>query len=1075
LYDATEDLSLFLTSAFADSGFAPHLCPRRIFLKWPNDLVTISPGLLNSLAKPSGSPSNHDPGTSALAAPEGSVGKLAGTLIEAALGTHSQGGWVVIGMGVNLLEAPTVALSDKGNITLPSNQLTLPQRPQTIVDALCNLIDEEPTGDAKARQRRRQLERWRKEPRNRILVIERFAEALQREVLEYLTVPRTVGQLKSLALARALPTGTSLTTGEQHQSGNFVGLGDDGALLLDGMEPIYAGDVSLRLARIQNPSTRQARENLHAKKRGGQQEPTRHHAPTTTTETDEASSHGAAPQPRHAELLIDIGNTRTHWAYAPANHGLDHNLAAWELGHLPHATLEQSARKALNDEGIRALFSAVQGERRSSMRIVAFSVKDSQTTKRILDTLSGCLELCYPEMRLDVATMGIDWVRLHSPGVHRVLESYGSTMGIDRALRLDLALHEADSIGKPVGVLSLGTATTIEVVGPTLDPDNSEFSDSGPFQDKSPLLDSRILPGIQMSFESLAKGTAHLPELEYNSLTEHDLTLDRDNGTRGSLARGIILGTAEVCQTICQRFGVEKLWICGGSAAHFAALGLIHSFAKATHCTVELAENLGLEALRRMRARVLAIAPHSGASTQTADRPFRPILGHAIASAPDLRAGLGEHGRRVAETLFKGRRYYRNLAAAGPSPSADQADNTDDVTELPIEDFRCLGPRIETSFVGERLDRHLGQRFRFHSRGDWQSRILRNEVLVEHGASRVRSDPEQGQLHPIKPTYRLRPFDQLWLYQPQEHEPGHIRKVQILKDTGDEIAFHKPGNLVVHATGLYGRNTFLDVIANLGHQNVFPVHRIDRETSGILLCARNSATRRHLADLFRDGCMQKMYLAVVQSFAETPRDFVVDAPIGPALGSPIRLKMWVGEHTAAQPAQTHFVRLAQVGRHSLFACIPLTGRTNQIRVHLAAAGQWILGDKMYHPNENLFLNYFEHGLRDDVLRVAQIPRQALHNAAIMGSGSSAAIFNDGPIICPLSEDLMELRLVRDLLEVGGLGLTETSQMDSISKLFQDYNLDQVKARESCAIWGVAELREPTRLAQTACAGVIAPP
>ena len=216
--------------------------------------------------------------------------------------------------------------------------------------------------------------------------------------------------------------------------------------------------------------------------------------------------------------------------------------------------------------------------------------------------------------------------------------------------------------------------------------------------------------------------------------------------------------------------------------------------------------------------------------------------------------------------------------------------------------------------------------------------------------------------------------------------------------------------------------------------------------------------------------MHKMYLAVTRNFVPTPQEFVVNAPIGPALGSQIRLKMWVGDHESTQQATTHFVRLAVVGDYCLYACFPITGRTNQIRVHLAAAGQWIVGDKMYHPNESVFLSYFEHGLSEAVLKAIEVPRQALHNAAIRADDQSLGIFSEGPIVCPVAVDLMELRIVRDLLEESRLGLSEAVQLQNLRDLCE-HQLEKTGLAELPSL-AISDLREPTRIAAELCSHVL---
>jgi 23S rRNA pseudouridine1911/1915/1917 synthase len=1049
LYDATEDLSVFLASAFSSKGFIPNLSPRRVYLKWPNDLVFVDE---DQLAGKPGSPL--------------ALGKLAGTLVETSF-SGTQCNWVIVGMGINLLSAPQVdhlAVREAETAKIQPQSDVFHAEPLSVIESLAM----KRSGD-----KPKWLDKWCQDDGHRKVVISRFLESLEREIVEYLCVPRTVGQLRSLGLARMLPIGTVLSLPEQGQSGAFEGLGDDASLLIADFPPVHAGEISVRLKRSapSGPAAASVPE-VHSKgirTKVAVSATIPIPAPKSTAAAfgvsrvgvDQGNGVFTAKTRAQCQLFMDFGNTRVHWAL-PRNPSTD----GVQFGHIPKEALSGPVRPAFADESLRDLLGQLHAYRRDNLQIVFFSVRGSAETRLMLDTITAWLESCYPEMRVNPQPIDIPWLCERSADLRAVLKGYGQTMGIDRALKLDFAIKQARARSRAVAVLSLGTATTLEVVGTEGD------SQSG----LSPaLLESMILPGIQLGFDSLASATGLLPQLDYHAVTRDDFVIDGGNGTQASLVRGVILGLGRVCAGLCAEYNVEKLWICGGSAAHFLALEAIQT---PPGCVVELAENLGLQSLA-------LLWDGSGSLSGSA---FRPALHQAPAATVPAKDkvpeeprqfGFGDHSDRIASSLFRGRKHFRKLVAAGggDTPKQDEPkdqggiESEDSASEVfDTEDFRRLGPRIETNYVGERIDRHLGLRFRFHSRQEWQDRILRKELLVEREASRTRNEPASDGLVAVKHTYRLKPFDQLWLFQPPQFEPGFVKDAKVLKDWGDAIAFQKPGNLVVHATGLYGRNTFLDVLDEQGFKNVFPVHRIDRETSGILLCARTSQTRRALAELFRDGVMHKMYIAVTRNFVETPQEFVVNAPIGQALGSQIRLKMWVGDHEGAQQASTHFVKLAVVGNYCLYACFPITGRTNQIRVHLAAAGQWIVGDKMYHPNENVFLSYFEHGLSEAVLKAIEVPRQALHNAAIKADEVTVGIFADGPIVCPVAVDLMELRIVRDLLEESRLGLSEAVQIQNLRDL-----CEQQMAKsdlEELPTFGISDLRDPTRIAAQLCSHVM---
>jgi 23S rRNA pseudouridine1911/1915/1917 synthase len=183
--------------------------------------------------------------------------------------------------------------------------------------------------------------------------------------------------------------------------------------------------------------------------------------------------------------------------------------------------------------------------------------------------------------------------------------------------------------------------------------------------------------------------------------------------------------------------------------------------------------------------------------------------------------------------------------------------------------------------------------------------------------------------------------------------------------------------------------------------------------------------------------MEKMYLAVTRYNPSLPERFRVETPIGDAVNSLIRLKLWIG---GANPlsARTHFVRLAVAGEYALYACFPKTGRTNQIRVHLAAVGAWIVGDKMYHADETVFLEFHEKGLTERVLRETLFPRHMLHNAAIRGPASLPSLLAESPVICPLPSDMMAFKPMDELLRAGNVSANPETQVAFLHGLIEEY-------------------------------------
>jgi 23S rRNA pseudouridine1911/1915/1917 synthase len=201
-------------------------------------------------------------------------------------------------------------------------------------------------------------------------------------------------------------------------------------------------------------------------------------------------------------------------------------------------------------------------------------------------------------------------------------------------------------------------------------------------------------------------------------------------------------------------------------------------------------------------------------------------------------------------------------------------------------------------------------------------------------------------------------------------------------------------------------------IANGGQVSI--VNRLDRETSGLVLVAKTSAAARKFGLLMQRRRLRKQYLAIVWGWPEWETK-VVEAPLdrqGKHQKSEIWLKQMI--HPAGAPAQTEFHverrfirnsgrdgspsrphnggtsalggRALPIDKFSLIRAIPCTGRTHQIRVHLASIGHPIVGDKIYGPDEQLYLTFIETGWTPELEQQLLLPRHALHSAKLAIDG-----------------------------------------------------------------------------------------
>ncbi len=215
----------------------------------------------------------------------------------------------------------------------------------------------------------------------------------------------------------------------------------------------------------------------------------------------------------------------------------------------------------------------------------------------------------------------------------------------------------------------------------------------------------------------------------------------------------------------------------------------------------------------------------------------------------------------------------------------------------------------------------------------------------------------------------------------------------IVAERDDFIVVEKPPFLLVHPSKPNGARTLWGElkhllafeIANGGQVSI--VNRLDRETSGLVLVAKNAMAARRFGLLMQEQRIAKEYLAIVWGWPEWETNFV-DTPLarqGAHTPSAIWLKQMIHRDGAA--ARTDFRVEQRFTRDSgecfsLIRAFPRTGRTHQIRVHLASLGHPIVGDKIYGPDEKLYLEFIQTGWTPELEGRLLLPRHALHSAAL---------------------------------------------------------------------------------------------
>lgn len=215
---------------------------------------------------------------------------------------------------------------------------------------------------------------------------------------------------------------------------------------------------------------------------------------------------------------------------------------------------------------------------------------------------------------------------------------------------------------------------------------------------------------------------------------------------------------------------------------------------------------------------------------------------------------------------------------------------------------------------------------------------------------------------------------------------------RMISESDDWIVVDKPAPLIVHPANNKPEPTLLGGLERLlafEIQNgacLGIITRLDRETSGLVLVAKNTRTAREFGWIFERREAHKEYLAIVKGWPEADEwdcgePILRAGEIGP---SPI----WVRQltHPSGKECRTRFHverRFEREGeKFSLIRCFPETGRMHQIRVHLAHGGHPILGDKIYSGDGAEYLEWMEYGWTPELQKRLILPRHALHAAAL---------------------------------------------------------------------------------------------
>jgi 23S rRNA pseudouridine1911/1915/1917 synthase len=320
--------------------------------------------------------------------------------------------------------------------------------------------------------------------------------------------------------------------------------------------------------------------------------------------------------------------------------------------------------------------------------------------------------------------------------------------------------------------------------------------------------------------------------------------------------------------------------------------------------------------------------------------------------------------------------------------------------------------RVPSEAAGTRLDVFLMSQLRRTSR-------TRARAIIEQSAY-----SPQGKR--LSASDRVRPGQVVVLWREPFESDDEQPPLRVAYEDAHLLVIDKPPLVTVHPTARYHRHTVKKRLeVERPGEFLALIHRLDRETSGLLLLARSPESERAFKAMLEQRstapllekapsseaeddeestAFDKEYLAIVRG---APPDGLVELPLELDPTNSLRVKMRVAASGTGLTARTGVTRLESRGDDSLVRCALHTGRQHQIRIHLAALGHPLVGDKLYGPDERMLARAADGELSALDLALLELPRHALH--AHRYRLRHAITHELLEIVSPLPADLEELR------------------------------------------------------------------
>ena len=279
---------------------------------------------------------------------------------------------------------------------------------------------------------------------------------------------------------------------------------------------------------------------------------------------------------------------------------------------------------------------------------------------------------------------------------------------------------------------------------------------------------------------------------------------------------------------------------------------------------------------------------------------------------------------------------------------------------------------VKPRMVGKRIDAYLSSRYSDYSRSVLQKVIDAGAVLING--------------KPTKASYKVRLDDLISVWLPELADDAPVPEdipIPVVYEDDTFVVVNKPPGMVTHpakgnwsGTLVNALQFHFDTLSTVAGENrPGIVHRLDRDTSGLLIVAKDDKAHRLIAAQFEGRTIRKEYLAIVKGEPSRDSDYI-EKPIGPHPTDREKMAIRLPED-GGKEAVTFYEVMERLRGYALVRCMPKTGRTHQIRIHMAHIGHPIVADKMYSGRSRLTIGDLfghDHAEADRPL----VERQALH-------------------------------------------------------------------------------------------------